>query len=500
MSQILSLDELVNVTNGLKKQGQTIVHCHGVFDLLHPGHVRHLQVAKQKGAILVVTVTPDEFVDKGPNRPAFNQQLRIETLAALECIDYVALNKWPSAVETIKRLKPNIFAKGQECLKDPSGNISKEEETVRSIGGELFVTSEITFSSSRLINEYLQVYTPDVNVFLKLFRQSHCASDIISELKKLKDLKVLVLGDAILDEYCYCETLGKPRKANILASKFVSEEIFAGGAFAVANHLAGFCNQVHLATCVGAERDWDPFARTHLARNITFHSLHYSGGGMTTTKRRYIDYFSNEKLFEICYLDEPYSITDDMLKYLSDLVLDFDVVIVSDFGHGLIDDDLVDMLCSEAKSLCLNVQTNSSNFGFNLVTKFKSAHYICLAEPEIRLATNNRYGSLIESIKQISDQMGCARIAVTLGRLGSLVYNGDSFYNIPAFTTDVIDTIGAGDAYFAVTSLCVAATNLPMDVIGFLGNAGAGLKIRTVGNRTPIDPTSLHKFVEVLLK
>jgi len=112
MGNILTIDELAR----LKREGQTLVHCHGVFDLLHPGHLRHLQAAKREGDILVVTITPDQYVNRGPNRPVFSEQLRAEQVATLECVDYVAINKWPTAVETIKLLKPDVYGWRQDSL------------------------------------------------------------------------------------------------------------------------------------------------------------------------------------------------------------------------------------------------------------------------------------------------------------------------------------------------------------------------------------------------
>ena len=135
-----------------------IVLCHGCFDLMHPGHIKYLQAAKNMGDILVVTVTPDHYVNKGPNRPVFNEVLRAESLAALECVNFVAINKWPTAEETLRTLRPDIFVKGQEFekLQDKTGRIQKEAEVVKEIGGELKFTQEIVFSSTKLINNYFK--------------------------------------------------------------------------------------------------------------------------------------------------------------------------------------------------------------------------------------------------------------------------------------------------------------------------------------------------------
>src|SRR3990172_1230035 len=136
--KILSIEELNNVCAKLKKQGKTIAQCHGCFDLLHPGHIKHFEAAKKIADVVIVTLTPDRFVNKGPGRPVFNEHLRLESIAALEFVDYVALNKWQTAVEAIKLIKPDFYVKGQdykEREKDVTKNIFKEEDAVTSVGG-----------------------------------------------------------------------------------------------------------------------------------------------------------------------------------------------------------------------------------------------------------------------------------------------------------------------------------------------------------------------------
>ena len=154
--KILELDVLAEKLAGLKSRGKKIVHCHGCFDMMHLGHIKYFQASKKMGDVLVVTVTPDQFVDKGPDRPVFDQNLRAESIAALESVDYVAVNRWPTAEETLRLLLPNYYVKGQEFekLHDKTGKIHKEVEVVRQIKAEMRFTHEIVFSSSELIKEH----------------------------------------------------------------------------------------------------------------------------------------------------------------------------------------------------------------------------------------------------------------------------------------------------------------------------------------------------------
>jgi len=155
-SKIVELDDLAVRLKDLRANGKTIAHCHGCFDLMHPGHIKYFQAAKRMGNILVVTVTPDKYVDKGPNRPVFNQKLRTESIAALECVDFVAINKWKTAENTLKLLKPNYYVKGQEFenLEDKTGKIQKEHQVVEEVGAQIRFTHEVVFSSTELLNRY----------------------------------------------------------------------------------------------------------------------------------------------------------------------------------------------------------------------------------------------------------------------------------------------------------------------------------------------------------
>ena len=156
--KILEFEALTKKIQILKSEGKKIVHCHGCFDLMHIGHIKYFQASKNMGDVLVVTVSPDIYIDKGPGRPVFNQNLRAEAIAALECVDYVAINKWPTAEETLRLLRPDIYVKGQEFekLEDKTGKIQKEYEVIKEIGAEIRFTQEMVFSSTKLINQHLK--------------------------------------------------------------------------------------------------------------------------------------------------------------------------------------------------------------------------------------------------------------------------------------------------------------------------------------------------------
>jgi rfaE bifunctional protein kinase chain/domain len=486
------------------RRGRAVVQCHGVFDLLHIGHIRHFQEARKRGDFLVVTVTPDRYVNKGPHRPVFTEMLRAEAIAALDGVNYVAINKWPSAVEAIELLRPDVYAKGSDyadASKDHTGGIARERHAVESVGGSLVFTDEITFSSSSLLNQHMSIFSKEVNEYLDQFRCKFTVSDVTGYIARAQALRVLVVGEAIIDEYHYCETLGKSGKEPILAAQFVRCEKFVGGSLAVANHVASCCGTVRLVTMLGSQNSHEDLIRTTLAPGVTPDFL-YMDKAPTLIKRRFIETYPFQKLFEVYVMDEGAAQrkSDDLCALLDKVVPEADLVVVADYGHGMIGRQAVEILCDNARSLAINVQVNAGNHGFNTVSKYRRADFISLSEKEIRLETRNPTGDLRQIVERVAKELRCSRLLVTRGAKGSLCYSSDEgFFETPGFALRTVDRVGAGDAVFAIGSVC-AALGAPIDVIGFIGNAVGSEAVGIVGNQRFIERAPLLKHIEALLK
>jgi rfaE bifunctional protein nucleotidyltransferase chain/domain len=506
--KLKTLEELAEIVDKFKNQGQIVVHCHGVFDLLHPGHIRHFEAAKQLGNILIVTVTEDKYVNKGPGRPAFNQRLRAESVAALNAVNYVAINSWPSAVETIKLLQPDIYVKGGDYLhreSDLTGNIYAEEQSILQLGGKMHFTNDITFSSTQLLNTYFEVFPPSTNSYLQEFRRHYTAEKVIDSIKALSQMRVLILGETIIDEYHFCEVLGNASHSPAITTAFSHAETYPGGVLAIANHLAGFINQVDLVTCVGEVDSRQELISACLKPNITT-KLFVRPQSPTTVKRRYLDRDRHQKLFEVSFI-EPEPIAPELeleiCHFLHEKLKNYDLVIVADFGNGLINQQLIALISNSQKSpfWAVNSHTNSANAGFNLITKYPHIDYACLNQKELQLACHNPYSSPEKLIEQLTNQLSAKVLSVTQGDRGSLSWSSDyrPIIKTPAFATEAIDPSGAGDAYFALTAPCAAA-NYPPELIGFIGNSAAALVVKFLGNQHSVEPASLFKFIHTLLK
>ena len=504
--KIKDLEELARILDPLRADGRRIVHCHGVFDLLHIGHIRHFQRAQEMGDVLVVTTTPDQYVNKGQGRPAFGELLRAEAIAALDCVDFVAINRWPMAAETIRLLRPHVYVKGadyREAESDHTGGIKLEEDAIKSVGGELAFTDDISFSSSHLINRHLPVLPKKLSDYVAGFSERHSSTDISNYIDGARPLKVLVLGETIIDEYVYCETMGKSGKEPVLATRQVNCERFAGGIVAVANNVAAFCDRVGLLSFLGAECPHEDFVEENLGPNIDSNFLYMEDDSPTILKRRFVEVYPFQKLFELYVMDngeaKPTE-TRALYDKLQEILPHYDVVLVTDYGHGMIGPEVVELLCSQAPFLAINTQVNAGNLGFNTVSKYPRADFLCVSENEIRLDARSRRRELRVIVEDISAKLSCDRIVITRGSDGCLSYSKpEGFFDVPALVTQVVDRIGAGDSVFAVASL-LAAQKAPMEIVGFVGNAAGAQAVATVGHRSPLQRVPLIRHMETLLK
>ncbi len=502
LKRIVEFDELKKLVEKLQEEGKTVALCHGCFDLVHPGHVRHFKEAAKQADVLIVTVTPDRFVNKGPGRPLFKEALRLEQLASLRMIHYVALNKWPTSIETITELHPNIYIKGGEYedhSKDISGNIKREVDAVEAYGGKVYYTHDIVFSSTKLINQNFALLPETAQNYVKQLRSEYSSDDLEALIERFAELKVVVLGDTIIDEYCYCVPMGRVEKAPIISVRYVKEERYAGGILAIANHAAQFAKNVTLITVVGDRDDHDSFARTKIDSKIGSHLL-VRKESHTVTKRRFLT-SNNQKLFEVGFLkNDPIDseLEQEVIETLRSVLSDADLLIIGDFGHGLLTPKIIEFAIKQNVPICVNAQTNSSNFGFNYITRYARADFLSIDENEIRLPFQTKVGPIDPLIEKLTEAIHCRQINVTLGPSGSVFYSNGAFHRAPALATQIVDTVGAGDAVFTLTALAWRS-GFPAEIMPFLGNMVGALAVAIIGNKEPVTKSALIKSVRGLL-
>lgn len=289
--KIVTVEELISIVKSLKQEGKKIVYAHGAFDLLHTGHVHHLEEAKKLGDVLIATITPDRFIKRGIGRPRFQEGERAKFVSALECVDYISINDSPDAVDIISRLRPDVYVKGEDVKEkagDPQEGLYREIKALEDYGGEIKFLKSLPIHSTELLSEFFSVYSPRVKEFLVEFRKKYKFEMVAKTLREIAKLKVLVIGDAIIDNYQYVSVMSKSPKSNHITAKCLNEEEFAGGVMACANHLASFCGMIDLVTCLGSQNSKEEFIRNHLSKNIQ-PLFFYRSDASTTLKKRFVE-------------------------------------------------------------------------------------------------------------------------------------------------------------------------------------------------------------------
>lgn len=492
----------------LKREGRTIALCHGVFDLMHPGHIIHLQQAKQMADILVVSITAAEYVRKGPGRPYFNDEMRLKVLEALECVDYVMLSEGYTVDDIVESVEPDLYIKGEEYAEeseDITGKITAERELVEQHGGRVAYTTGEVFSSTKLINTALSGMPEDVIQYMQGFITKYSMEDIKKYAEKAEKLKVLVVGDVIIDKYTYCIVHGLMSKDTGYSSGLEYSEQYLGGAAAVARHLSSFTENVTLMSIVGNEEEIRLQFLDEIADKMRL-KLTYSLKSPTIVKHRYLTRNAKReeyrKIFSINNISHMMTyeeeIREEFYKGLAEKIDDFDAIFLCDFGHGLIDERVKNLIQEKAKYLVLNCQTNSTNYGMNIITKYDRADAFTLDQKELKLAYPMMdVADEHVALAKLSSHLGCGGW-LTRGAEGAYGIEGQDIYECPAFTLTVKDTVGAGDAFYSVAGL-YAAAGAETGLGTFMGNIAGALATNIVGNREAVEKVNVLKYARTLL-
>lgn len=511
-NKIVSKEEFKNsIRPEIKKEGKTIALCHGVFDLVHPGHITHLKQAKELADVLVVSITAAQFVRKGPGRPYFNDEQRMEFLAALAFVDYVLLSEGYTVDDIVENVEPDFYVKGSEYSNekaDLTGMITRERELVEKHGGAIRYTGGEVFSSTRLINTAMSGLPTDVMEYMQKFKTKYNMDQIKAYADKAENLKVLVLGDVIIDRYTYCVMQGLISKDMAYSTRLDHTEDYLGGSIAVARHLSSFCKNVTLMSIVGDEAYLNKKIDDELKASMEL-KLWHSKKIPTIIKERYLTTDSKreeyKKIFAInnIRLNENYEdeLIAEFVEELKKTIAGYDVVYVCDFGHGLIGHNIMETLEEKAKYIVLNCQANSTNLGKNIITKYSRADAFSLDERELGLA----YPSIVpddkDSLNKLSKHLGAIGW-LTRGSRGAYAIpssdNSEDVAECPAFTLNVKDTIGAGDAFYAVAGI-FASAGAPSELCMVMGNIAGALGANIVGNKESIQKSNVLKYASTLM-
>jgi rfaE bifunctional protein nucleotidyltransferase chain/domain len=467
--------------------------CHGVFDIIHNGHVDHFNASRKKCDILIVSITGDKFVKKGPYQPYNSSIKRAKVLEALKFVDHVYINEDFTPIKLIHFLKPNLYFKGFDYLKlDLTGNLQKEIKAVKKNYGKTIITKTKIMSSTKILNNALFDWNEEQKKYLKKISSLRPFDYILDKLDKIEKLNINIIGEPIIDKYVHSRIIGLTSKDPALSGLETSNSRIPGGVISVATIASEFVSKVALFTYGNSN-----ILKNFLNKNIRLFNLDSSQD--IQLKTRYINDHRFQKIFQLTNFEKNLFSKRKKNKIIKILKKNLsDNLIICDFGNGLFKDDIIKFIDFSKVKKFINVQSNSLNYGYNLFTKYKmnnSIKYISLDKKEWELGFKKNELTDLDMKKYLNNQTAAS---VTLGKNGSLYYSMNKKFYSPVFIDKVIDTTGCGDAYFIITSL-LKIVETDSSLIPFLGNVYAGMHSLNLGNSNITKKIEYIKNIKSLL-
>ncbi len=505
-NKIKSAKELQIICNKKRKQKKKIILCHGVFDLIHIGHILHLKEAKSLGDVLVVTITDQAKIFKGPGRPYFNNLERAKSLAALGFVDYVSISEHETGVQSIKIVKPVFYCKGQDYSNnnsDITGNILLEKKELKKNKGKIYITRQKQKSSSKILNNSSDILDEKNKKFLSKIKKRVNDKSLEILFKTFQNKKILIIGETIIDEYVFCEALGKSGKDPILVTRELNKEKYLGGVSSVARCLSSYSKKVNLLTTIGEKKENLNFIKKNLPKNINT-NFFYKKNSPTIIKKRYIDHINKNKVFGSYLLNDEFidrSNEKKIILYLDKNLKKFDLVIVLDYGHGMISPKIAKKICQKSTFLCLNAQVNASNVSYHSLSNYKKSNCVVINETELRRELRDREGPIKKLMKKLAIKIKSNLVIVTRGSNGSILFrkNKNVFHECPAFAKNILDKVGSGDNFLSTCALSLSS-KADIELSMLIGSLSAASNVENFANKYFLDKTSMLKSIIHVLK
>ena len=494
------------IISGLKKRGKKISMCHGVFDLLHVGHIDHFVETKSFSDILIVSITKDQYVNKGPNRPVFNLENRIKFLINIDKVDYVFVSPGSSAIESIKILKPNFYVKGPDYKNfndDITKKIQPEINEVKKYGGKVVFTTSATQSSSKLLNSNFEIYNEKQKKFISNLKKKITTKEVLKKFKDFKKLNILVIGEMIIDQYNFCNAIGKSGKDPVLMLNELYSEKYIGGVAAIARNLSSFCKKITILTAIGEKKEHLKFIEQKLEKNIKFDYI-TKKNSPTIIKTKFLDKLNLNKLFGTYkFNDDLVSLNEEnnLIKKFKKYAKSHDLVLVSDYGHGMIGNKFAQIVCRLSPFLSVNAQVNAANIGYHGLHKYNNLKLIIINESELRQEFRSKHDNVKKLMIKLSKLKKMKYLVVTRGINGAILLNcsNKKFFECPAFANNAVDKIGSGDAMMSIISLFLKTGNDELMSL-FASSLAAAQNVQTLANKKSLDDSKFLKSIDHMLK
>ena len=504
--KIVGREELAAAVDAARQAGKTIVQCHGCFDIVHPGHIRYLDFARQQGDVLVVSLTGDSNMAKGEQHPYIPEELRAENLAALMAVDYVYINPAATAEPVLSLIRPDVYVKGREYERSSDRGFLAEKAVVEGYGGRIiFSSGEIVFSSSALIERMPR--SPDAEshrINLVCRRYAVTRGALAESMERFRDLHVLIVGDVVVDRYVTCDVHSVASESPMLSLAQRDERLYVGGVAIVARHVAAMGAHAFLLTAGGGEEETRPVLEVLSGEGVEVHLLNRRPS--LVQKTRFL--VEENKLLKV---DRAECLPlDSVAERRAALILEqqskvVDAVIFCDFGYGMVTGGL---LARALPTLRQNVRVLSADVSggrANLVN-FRHVDLLCPTEREVRATLNDHDSGLSAVAWQLLEKTQARHLLMTMEKRGLVVFERQSqdrrspewsgrlkSEQFPSFAEHPVDRLGCGDALLAAATLSLAAGDSLIQA-AYLGNAAAALEIGMMGN-LPVSAAALGDWL-----
>jgi len=504
-AKVLSLGQLLELRHEAAKQGRRVVQCHGCFDIVHPGHIRHLRYAKGLGDVLLVTITGDAHVGKGRGRPLIPEELRADNLAALDFVDWVHVAHVPTAVDLLEQVRPDVYVKGREYEFNADPRFRAEREAVERHGGRVIFTSgDVVFSSTALIEALDQSVDPKQKQLRQLLEKDELAGEALYRLlADCRGRRVLVIGETITDTYVHCDRPDVAGEGPIMTLRPVQRRCFDGGAAIVARHLAAMGGRPVLVTPVPSGAEGEAFRHRIISEGVELRPIPTSRA--TPEKQRFL--VGPQKVMKLD-LVEPLVLDATQEREVAGLVDETargcDAAIVADFGLGLFSASLLGQVCASLRRE-VDVLAGDVSGRRAALLSMRKMDLLCPSEAELREAFR-RYDEGLPAVTWRLLRETRARSAiVTMGAEGIVAFDPVDgpeqsgwasrvrAQYVPALCPFAIDALGCGDALLAAATLALSAGGSLLSA-ALLGALAAATQAQRIGN-IPVSATDLRRGV-----
>ena len=495
-NKIKTADEIIKII-GDRPRSKKVIMCHGNFDIVHPGHIRHLMFASSRANILIASLTCDMHITKGDNRPYVPEELRAINLSVLDMVDYVIIDSNEKPIENIMIIKPDYYAKGSDYISDGIHPRTLEEKhLVESYGGEIiFTPGDIVFSSTSIINqkppklqyEKLRLLLEVENIEFKA---------LYEVLDSFSKKEILVVGDTIVDSYTETEMIGGQTKTPTISVRYIDKKDYVGGAGIVSKHLALAGAKVNFISVLG-----DDNLKEYVKKDITEHNIKFSCtiDKSRPTSNKNVITNGVYKLLKIDHLDNR-AMSDNILDTIVNNIKKFkgDAVIFSDFRHGIFNANSIPKLIDAIPDKMFKVADSQVASRWGNILEFQGFDLITPNEREARFSLGDQDSVIRPLAKELFDKANCKNLLLKLGARGIIVYRESSdsgrlrsFFALDSFAENIVDPVGAGDAMLSYSTLSFLATKNIL-VAAIIGLVAASLECEYDGN-IPIKPKEIKK-------